>query len=627
MARKIITLLFLIVGLSFFVLTPVECKKREMKQDVVYVQQKTNLKRILKKKNRRFIIENQHDLSGKTINVGKNSVLEFDGGSFQNGAINGNGTRVAYNRPFFGENLTIQGCCIIDKDVIEDVDVFTVVHHTQREIQGLFDLSGGIPISFSKGIYRDVTPVVIRNNIEADFNNSTLYANVTNKKSSTVFSCGKQNCKDYLDYVHIKNLQIDGGIEKTEAKQKLPENRPSPCIQLFYVNDIVLDNVDISQFNPGTEDLKYMTHSYRDVYENYLVAMMYGITAKVTNCDVSYCLNEGFKFAPAINANNFIEFTNNTSQNRYWTFLEVDDGRCLVKNNIVEGASSSAFNLYCYESEICNNTFRNSIRGCAIDLSEPSHGGGVYRSYDVAIHDNKCYNYPQLLEMWAGKVDVYNNYIDGVIIKKTNSAGCIVRMLNKYKEINEWSFRPPFNNPGGQDDYTKDIQIHNNVFDGEFKAGIILGNRLSTKAEGENLIIRSNQFLDTMAKEPNYCPVQLFCVKDIRIEDNKIGVLKYGTYHSPSDNVYFYCDRCSGELVAKDNNVSKKKENGNKYVFSIASSQFDKATIIDDSKHGFYLHYTPSSYSGVNNAVIFTNCGPLPGTKFGKEVQLIKKCK
>lgn len=624
MCKRILTILSIICFL-FLVILPGFCEAHEMNQKVVYVQRDANLKRILKKKNRHFIIQYQHDLNGKTIKVGKNSVLEFDGGSFQNGTVNGNGIRLTYNRPFFGERLTIHGCRIIGKGVIKDVDVFTVVHHTQSEIQNLFDLSMGLPISFSEGTYRDVNTVLIKNNIEADFNNSTIYAYVTNKKSSTIFSRGKENINEPLEYVHINNLLINGGISISEIKQKLPENPTSPCIELFYVTDVVLDNVDVTQFNPGTEDAKYMTHSYRDVYENYLVALMYGVTARVANCDVSYCLNEGFKFAPAINANNFIEFTNNTSQNRFWSFLEVDDGRCMVKGNEVEGASSSAFNLFCYDSEVCNNVFKNSKRGSAIDLSEPANGGGIYRSYNVSIHDNKCYNYPQLLEMWAGKVDVYNNYIEGIIIPKTNSAGCIVRMLNKYTEKTEWRFKPPFNNPGGQDQYSKDIQIHNNIFDGEFKAGIDIGSRLSTKTEGENITIKANQFLDTQGKNPNYYPVLLFFVKNIIMTDNTIGVLRKGTYNSPSDNVYFYCDRCSGVLEAKDNKVTKKAEKGERYVFSIAGSQFDKATIMDDSRHQFSLHYKPDIQSKTGETNITTNCGPAVGVKFGNEVRVIKR--
>lgn len=590
---------------------------------VVYLKYNDNLKRILKKKDRRFVIQYDHDLRGKTIKVGKNCELYFLGGSFRNGSVVGNTTTITYSYPFHGKNVNFRGCRIVEKSFIRDVDVFTAVSHTQNEIQSLFDLSDGIPISFSQGEYYDIHRVEINNCIDVDFNNSVIHAQVTNKKSSTIFSRGVDKRNSPLGFVHIKNLIINGGIELNDIRQKLPENKPTPCIELFSVKDVVLDNVDITQFNPGTEDSTYLTPSYRDIYENYLVALMYGVKAKVTNCDISYCVDEGFKFAPAIDSTNFIEFTNNSSRNRYWTFLEVADGRCLVKDNVVEGASSSAFNLFCYDSEICYNTFKNSIRGCAIDLSEPADGGGAYRSFNVTIHDNKCYNYPQLLEMWAGNIDIYNNYVDGIIIQKANSAGCIIRMLNKYTEFNEKSFMPPFNNPCGQEDITKNINIHNNTFDGEYKVGIVLGSRLSTKAEGENIIISTNKFLDTRNKNPDFYPALLFYVNNIRFTDNTIGVLKRGTYNSPSDNVYFYCDRCSGNLVAENNRVIKDMEKGKRYVFSIANSKFDNATIKDDSKHGFYLHYTPSSQSEVRKTSIFTNCKPFPGIKFGGEVKLI----
>lgn len=623
MAKRTV-LFFILIILLLFGCPPGYCEAYKTNKDTVFVHNGASLKRILKRKNKVFVIQFDHDLLGKTIKVGKNSALFFDGGRFQNGSIIGKGTQITYSQPFYGENLDVRDCTIDHKGFIKDVDVFTFVRHNPKEIQCLFDLSGGHPISFSKGIYHDVNPVIIKNNIEADFNNSTIYANVLNKKSSTIFSRGIECRNEPLEYVHIKNVAINGGIDKNELRQKLPENRPSPCIELFWVYDVILDNVDITQFNPGTEDLKYMTPSYRDMYENYLVALMYGVRAKVTNCDISYCVNEGFKFAPAIDPDNHIEFSNNSSKYRYWTLLEVDDGRCLVKDNLVEGASSSAFNLFCYDSEVCNNTFRNSIRGCAIDLSEPASGGGAYRSYNVSIHDNKCYNYPQLLEMWAGNVEVYNNYIDGIIIQKANSAGCIIRMLNKYIEPNERCFKAPYNNPGGQEDCTKEILIHDNIFDGEFKSGIVLGNRLSTRLEGNDLIIMNNQYLDTKGKKPDYYPASFFNVKNIVFDNNTINVLKSGTYQSSSDNVYFYCDGCSGFLRAENNKVTKEIEIEKRYVFSIANSRFDNAIIIDASRHGFVLRYNPSYYSQEKNTSITTNCEPFSGIKVGRELQLIK---
>lgn len=600
------------------------CQAQVDSYDVVHVKSNAELEKVLRQNNKHYIIHFNHDLGGKSVMIGQNSILDFKGGSFRNGSVDGNATKIVYNKPFFGDNLCFRRCSILNKKLVKDVDVFTEVCHTQNEIQALFDLSGGIPISFSCGTYRDINQILINNDLEADFNGSTVYANVNNKKSSMVFKRGIENSNAGLEFVRIKNLVINGGIDIADLKQKLPENRPTPCIELFYVNDVVLDNVDITQFNTGTEDRKNLTPGCRDAYEHYLVAIMYGLKAKVANCDISYCVNEGFKFAPKVSSSNFIEFSNNSSKNRFWTLLEVDDARCLVKNNVVEGTSSSAFNLFCYDSEVCNNIFRNGIRGAAIDLSEPANGGALYRSYNVSVHDNECYNYPQLLEMWAGKVDVYNNYIDGTIIPIKNSAGCIVRMLNKYTESNERTFKAPFNNPGGQDDFTKDIQLHDNIFDGEFKAGIICGNRLSERTEGENVSIWSNQFLDTKSKNPDYYPILLFCVKNISVNGNKIGVLKHETFNSTKDNAYFYCDRCTGTLDAINNKVTKEVEKDVRYVFSIASSQFDKAIVKDDSKHGFLFQYKTNKKNKTVNQTITTNCSPYPGIRYGREVKFIK---
>lgn len=60
--------------------------------------------------NTKYVIELDYDLKGKTITVPDGCVIEFDGGSFNNGTIIGQKTSiVAAPTKVFGSNLTIEG--------------------------------------------------------------------------------------------------------------------------------------------------------------------------------------------------------------------------------------------------------------------------------------------------------------------------------------------------------------------------------------------------------------------------------------------------------------------------------------------------------------------------------------
>lgn len=60
--------------------------------------------------NTKYVVESDYDLKGKTIRVPEGCILEFDGGSFNNGTIIGHKTSiVAAPTKVFGSNLTIEG--------------------------------------------------------------------------------------------------------------------------------------------------------------------------------------------------------------------------------------------------------------------------------------------------------------------------------------------------------------------------------------------------------------------------------------------------------------------------------------------------------------------------------------
>ena len=198
-----------------------------------------------------YVINHPIDLKGKTVTLPENCTLAFKGqGNISNGVLNGMGTKIEYNHPFIGENVIINGCVISGKSTIRDNEVFISVTHSQKEIQTLFDISGGRSIVFSKGLYVIKQRIDINNNIDASFNGSEIRLDTGEGYAGECFYMEPWLNKR-IDYIKIRDLTIrgrgDDSINRFQSRR---------CIQLFYVSDVEFRNVEIDNFYGGPEEYK-----------------------------------------------------------------------------------------------------------------------------------------------------------------------------------------------------------------------------------------------------------------------------------------------------------------------------------------------------------------------------------
>ncbi len=361
-----------------------------------------------------YKIRSECNLMGGVVLLPNNSLLEFmDGGSIRNGSIIGQNVRLRYHNPFLGDSINIQGCVIDGKGVIRDKDVFISVAHTQKEIQLLFDISGGAKVVFSPGIYQNVERIDINNDIDADFSNSTITLKSDKNYVAECFYMEPWLNKN-IDHVKVKNLTIKGkrsGVKGSVAKR---------CIQIFNVSEVVLDNILIDQFYGGPMEFKEDASDLLDktrIGTSAICIMCYD-KCIINNCRTNDVSKEIFWCVPNNNPCNITYFTNNKSTSSFVngssSFFTLLDGRCVVKGNEVHNYNGSAFNALCYDSEISNNKFYDGKRSVAIDLSE----GTMYRAKNVYIHDNYCYNTKGMIAAFGEELRICNNHWNNDFIQE-----------------------------------------------------------------------------------------------------------------------------------------------------------------------------------------------------------------
>ena len=405
-----------------------------------------------------YLINGSLDLQGQTIIMPANATLKFEKDCvLQNGHLIGNHTKILSTSPFLGRSITISGCELVGRKTIRDVDVFAKVQHTQYEIQTLFDVSGGKEISFSPGIYHDVEKIVINGNIKADFNNSTIQLFHDNDHVGECFYMEPQNVHR-LDYVWIKNLKIKGYNKGYSGKK--PARR---CIQLFHVKDIQLDNISVDSFYGGSDEFRSDAKDLLDKSRigTCAIALMYYDKCVINNCKTNDINKEIFWCVPNNNPNNETYFTNNkstcSSRTGSSSFFTLLDGKCIVKDNEVHNYNGSAFNVFCYDSEIANNAFYNGKRSVAIDLSE----GIMYRAKNVYIHNNVCVDTKGLLAAYGEDIIIKNNNWVNNEIRKGDKC-VIVTIVTRGGRVEDGKYIGCGNNPEINEG-SKNILVENNV--------------------------------------------------------------------------------------------------------------------------------------------------------------------
>lgn len=346
------------------------------------------------------------DLKGETVVLPNNCKLIFQkGGCISNGTLAGESSILKYDNPFIGNGVTIKGCFVEGKRVIRDIDVFLEVSHTQQEIQTLFDISGGHKIEFTQGVYENVDRITVSNNINADFHNCTINLYKDDSRMGECFYM-EPWVDNGVEFVRIKNLNIVG--DKIRSYGRKAERR---CIQLFHVPEVELYNLSIEGYDGGPHVFKENAKDLLDKTRigTCVIAIMKYDKCIINNCRTNDINKEIFWCVPNDNPDNITYFTNNVSTCSYSdgssSFFTILDGRCVLKGNKVYNYNGSAFNAFCYDSEICDNKFYDGKRSIAIDLSE----GVMYRAKNVDVHNNECFNSMGLIAAFGENLRISKN--------------------------------------------------------------------------------------------------------------------------------------------------------------------------------------------------------------------------
>ena len=480
-----------------------------------------------------YLIKDKHDLQGDTIIIPFNSTLRFiKNGCIRNGVIIGKKTNIKYHRPFIGDNITIIGCLIEGKRFIKDIDVFLNVLHTQKEIQTLFDISGGKKLEFSQGVYKNIDKIDIKNSIDADFNNSIIHLFFNNEYVAECFYM-EPWVDNNVNYVKIKNLRIEG--KRTGINPKVPRS----CIQLFHVSEIELDGITIDKFNGGPNVFKSDASDLLDktLLGTNIINLINYDKCTIRNCSTNDVNKEIFWCVPNTNPNNITYFIGNKSTcsigSGSGSFFTLLDGRCVIKSNEVHNYSGSAFNALCYDSEIFDNSFYDGKKSVAIDLSE----GTMYRAKNVNIHDNHCYNTKGLVSAFGEGIRIKNNHWRNDIIQEGKRI-YVFDINNRGKRETNGRYVGCDNNP--ETEYgSKDVVIENNecinlggVKDEDIRFAILKGDSISLShniikgfnvpvahfVEGKELFFNSN-FID-LSHDGRYSELYINYGNGITITNN-----------------------------------------------------------------------------------------------------------
>lgn len=508
------------------------------------------------------VISKPWDLKGKTVSLPKNSTLLFkEGGSIKNGSLVGNNTKIKYKAPFVGESVIITNSRIVGKRVIKDNEVFQKVKHTQNEIQTLFDMGGGNRLVFSKGTYQNIEKIVINNNINADFNGSTINLCYDKEHVGECFYMEPWVNKK-VDFVKINNLRIKGKLNGVKSKKS------RRCIQLFYVSEVELNSISIDEYYGGPEEFRSGDLMDKSRIGTSAIVIMNYDRCVINNCSTNNISKEIFWCVPNTNPRNITYFTNNksfcSSRDGSSSFFTILDGRCIVKNNEVHNYNGSAFNAFCYDSEISNNKFYDGKRSVAIDLSE----GTMYRAKNVSIHDNYCYNTKEMVWAYGEGIRIKNNHWTNNI-QQSGERLYLVNISTRAGRVKEGKYIGCENNPEFVSG-SNDILIENNevineggIKDEEIRFALLYGKKIIVSnnfvigcnvpvvqlVDGEDFVYSGNTIDDS--KKGYYAELLINRGKNLKIINNSF----FQNNTSNNLNCTVQVSTAEGRLVYKKNNI------------------------------------------------------------------------
>ncbi len=150
--------------------------------------------------NTRYVIQYDYDLNGEEITIPEGCILNFQGGSLNNGTLIGTNTEINAGLIFIFNNIVNNGTYNIDKSFPEWFGAKTTSDDTVA-IQKAFDIKAG-EVYFSNGIYK------ISSTINSEYSNAYCNGGVIIQAISEI------------DYMFIFNFYNTANSVETLAKHK-----------------------------------------------------------------------------------------------------------------------------------------------------------------------------------------------------------------------------------------------------------------------------------------------------------------------------------------------------------------------------------------------------------------------
>ncbi len=511
----------------------------------------------------RYVLSGDINLNGETIVLPAKAALIFNHGVVNNGRIKGCANRIQFDSPFLGSDIVVEGCFIKEK-ILYSVNILAVHNYDDNSIHNLFNLAKpGTKIVFEKGVYKDVSPIHISKEVELDFSNSVIQTAIDeNSLSCSVFITDIEPQKT-LKGVRIANVTIDGLYPRYGMESGIGPRRNA--IRLINIKNVVLDNVAIKNYRYGTSG------PYERNLKNCHMAGVCFIKGykkcTIQNCSISKSTGEGFFLVPGDDKRNYTQFRENNANNFYGTLLTLIDGRCLVENNHMDTFGLSGMNVFCYNSIIRNNSFKNGARFNCIDITE----NGLYWPHNVQIYDNVADNCVGFIMVSGHNISISGNTcynpksgnaltIYGYVPTDANSKEYLIPRESPGGETSIYVRRNKWNCKGGIETYPgcnanitiedNEISIEPNEVGKEYRGSVVELN------DCKNVTIKGNQFVNSFTNSitrSNVYLTMLNCNGDIIIKNNKFD----RTLPTPYNSSYFlFTQNVNSKDITIENNQS-----------------------------------------------------------------------
>lgn len=441
--------------------------------------------RMFSKEDTVYTIRENYDLKGNEITFPKGCVLRFEGGCLRNGTIIGKQTTLQYDNPFLN-NVLVKGEFETNK-VPMDTEIFIDSNYNGNRIKSLMNIYGvDEKIIFAANEYSDVEAIELKRNIDIDFSGSILRMKLDSYGLPDIFIYVNEKDEtsgSYLDFFKLSNVTIIGneqfkydGTLKPATTHNGPHRR---CVQLFKVDEVIIDNVNFYHIEVGTQGDYHML--LRQRYELSVVSIMYYNHAIVNGCTLHDCTGDNLIYmVPNVRDDNMAVISNCRCFRNYTGLVLIHDGRCKVYGNDCVDCNSSVMNLFCYDSEVYSNHFENTYTDC-IDLSEV----GRITSHNVKIYDNTANGIADFCGAWGKDIYVYNN-----TIKCATPEGFAV---NTFTMSKPWMYNDSKNNK--QDFSYISCYITNNNIKGN----------ITRSSYGGGVAVKNGNVIDYLLIENNVC--------------------------------------------------------------------------------------------------------------------------